>query len=42
MGVGAEWGVGCKEWGRGWGGRSSLRLNIPRSALCATLDGYDP
>jgi hypothetical protein len=37
-GVGV-WGVGV--WGCGGGGGFPLRSNIPRSALCATLDTYN-
>jgi hypothetical protein len=34
------WGCGGVGVG-GWGGGSPLRSNIPRSALCATLDTYN-
>jgi hypothetical protein len=46
--VGRVWVGGCRVgWcvcGRGgcvWGGGLPLRSNIPRSALCATLDTYN-
>jgi hypothetical protein len=36
------WGVWvCGMWGCGGGGGFPLRSNIPRSALCATLDTYN-